>query len=91
MGTGYKGNADHYHSISENLPVMKEKYSYNNGYFGEKGQSKKNNKVRNIFSDDPSATAQKFYDTLAYGGKEEPTYNRASLKTPVQINEIIVK
>ena len=75
MGTGYKGNADHYHSISENLPVMKEKYSYNNGYFGENGQSKKNNKVRNIFSDAPSATAQKFYDTLAYGGKEEPTYN----------------
>ena len=80
MGTGYKGNADHYHSISENLPVMKEKYSYNNGYFGENGQSKKNNKVRNIFSDAPSATAQKFYDTLAYGGKEEPNYNIKTVK-----------
>ena len=40
MGTGYKGNADHYHSISENLPTMKEKYAYNDGYFGEKGQGR---------------------------------------------------
>lgn len=75
LGTGYKGNADHYHSISENLPTMKEKYAYNDGYFGEKGQSKKNNKVRNIKSDDPSATAREFYDTIAYGGKETPTYD----------------
>ncbi len=80
MGTGYKGNADHYHSISENLPAMKEKYSYKDGYFGEKGKSKKNNKVRNIKSDDPLKTAREFYDTLAHGGKESPIFESDGTK-----------
>lgn len=76
MGTGYKGNTSHYHSISENLPKMIEKYSYTNGYFGEKGKGKGNNKVRNIKSDDPSKTAKEFYDTIAHGGIEESTFER---------------
>lgn len=75
MGTGFKGNADHYHSISENLPIMIEKYPYKDGYFGEKGQSKTNNRVRNIKSDDPSSTAREFYDGFTYGGIEKPIYD----------------
>ena len=70
LGTGYKGNADHFYSISENLPLMKQKYIYHNGYFGEKGKNKKNNKVRNYFSENPSVTAREFYDDLAYGVKQ---------------------
>lgn len=76
MGTGYKGGADHYHSISENLPPLKEKYSYNDGYFGDKGNNKKNNKVRHIESSNPSRTAKDFYDSLTHGGKEEPIYDK---------------
>jgi hypothetical protein len=76
MGSGYKGNTDHYHSISENLPPMKEKYFYKDGYFGNKGNNSKNNKVRHIESCDPSKTAKEFYDTLTHGGKEEPIYDK---------------
>lgn len=76
MGGGYKGDTGHYHSISENLFLMKEKFSYNNGYFGERGNNKKNNKVRRIESNDPSKTAKDFYDTLANGGKEEPIFDK---------------
>lgn len=76
MGSGYKGNSDHFHSISENLPSMKDKYSYKGGYFGDKGDNKKNNKVRHIDSDNPSKTAKEFYDTLTHGGKEELIYDK---------------
>ena len=76
MGSGFKGNAGHYHSISENLPVMKEKYPYKNGYFGEIGKNKKNRTIRNIESDNPSKTAKEFYDTLTHGGKEEIIYDK---------------
>ncbi len=73
MGTCYKGNANHYHKITENLPSMKEKYNYHNGLFGESGQSKSRH-IRNIASNDPNQTVQSFYDNLAHGGIEKPLY-----------------
>ena len=75
MGTGYKGNADHYHSITENLSNMKKAYPYSNGYFGTQGDSK-STKVRHIESEDPQKTAKNFYDKFTYGGKEEPIYDK---------------
>jgi len=73
MGTSYKGGADYYHNVSENLGNMKDKYSYKNGFFGEKGDSK-DSSIRHIYSDDPSETAKEFYDDLAYGGVEKTLY-----------------
>ena len=75
MGTGYKGNADHYHSISENLPTLKNEYPYDNGYFGAKGDSS-DSKVRHIESPDPQKCAKEFYDKFTYGGIEEPIFNK---------------
>lgn len=75
MGTGYKGNADHYHSITENLPEMEKAYPYQNGFFGTRGDSKRGS-VRHISSDDPQRTAKEFYDKLTFGGKEGPIYDR---------------
>ena len=66
MGTEYKGNADHYHKITENLDAMKESYPYNNGMFGAHGDSKSNS-IRHITSDDPQKTAKEF----DYYGAEE--------------------
>ena len=74
MGLEYKGNADHYHSLSENLPSLTSQYPLNNGYFGDKGNSN-NNSVRHIASDDPSATALDFYNTIAHGGIESEIYD----------------
>lgn len=79
MGTGYKGNADHYHSIAENLPEMEKSYPYKNGFFGTRGDSKRGS-VRHISSDDPQRTAKEFYDKLTFGGKEGPIYDRQGNK-----------
>ena len=76
MGTYYKGGASHYHSISENVSSLKRKYPYKDGYFGKKGDSSTNAKVRHIESNDPQTTARASYDKAAYGGIEEPIYNK---------------
>ena len=73
MGFEFKGGASHYHKILENLPKLKEKYPYNNGLFGERGQGGTNN-IRNIKSDNPLETAKQFYDDIAYGGIEKTLY-----------------
>ncbi len=75
MGTGYKGDASHHHSVSENLPGMKQEYPYKDGYFGSKGSSS-DSKVRHIESDNPEETAKEFYDKLAHGGIEIPIYDK---------------
>lgn len=80
MGTGFKGNADHFHSVTENIGKMEELYDYHNGLFGERGQSRSET-IRNIASDDPAKTAKEFYDTLAHGGIEkELLYPDGTLK-----------
>lgn len=76
MGTYFKGGAGHYHSISENSAPLKKEYPYKNGYFGEKGRSSTNSKVRYIESSNPEKTAKEFYDKATYGGIEEPIYNK---------------
>ena len=73
MGTGYIGGAGHHHSISENVPALKQSYPYNNGYFGEKGQGRSH--TRNIVSADPVASAKEFFDKAAYGGISIPMAN----------------
>ena len=82
MGHGYKGDTGHQHTIGENLDSVANKFKYNKstGYFGDKGQSSQN-KVRNIVSDNPSASAKEFYDTIAYGGLEKELSNGKGLKT----------
>ena len=71
MGTGFKGGADHYHSVSENLGKLQDKYDPDgDGLFGDRGRGGSAT-IRNIASDDPAQTAKDFYDTLAYGGIEK--------------------
>lgn len=67
MGVSYKGGAERYHSINDNVSKVSQSYDYNNGYFGEPGTG---NKVRIIYSDDPASTGKDFYDKIAYGGIE---------------------
>ena len=54
---------------------MKADYDLHDGLFGERGKGG-SRAVRNIASDDPSATAKEFYDKLAYGGIERPLYKK---------------
>ena len=63
-------------SIRENASTLKTRYPYNNGYFGVKGASKTNSKVRHITSENPQKAAEEFYKKIAYGGIEEPIYNK---------------
>ncbi|MBO4476776.1 MAG: hypothetical protein J5757_00450 [Lachnospiraceae bacterium] len=76
MGWGFKGNASHYHKISENTEALKNEYPFSDGYFGEKGDSKSNPHVRHIASDDPAKTAKAFYDSATYGGLESPLFDK---------------
>ena len=75
MGLSYKGGANHYHSISENVPGLTKDYPLSNGYFGTKGDSK-DNSIRHIESSDPAATAKTFYDKASHGGIEEDILDR---------------
>lgn len=84
MGTSYKGGADHYHSISENIPALKGEYPYHDGYFGTKGDSSTNSRIRHIQSPNPKETAKEFYDKLTHGGVEEPIYDK---KTGIEIGK----
>ena len=65
MGVSYKGGAQSYRSVSNNIPFVSLSYDYNDGYFGEPGTG---NKVRIIYSDNPISTGKDFYDKIAYGG-----------------------
>ncbi len=69
MGTGYKGNSKYYRSIGQNVLIASSKYAYSNGRFGVSsphgGAS-----TRNISSPDNLATANDFYNKIAFGGKE---------------------
>ncbi len=70
MGLSYKGGADHYHSIGENVSSLSKDYPLSNGFFGVKGNSN-DNSIRHIVSSDPATTAKDFYDKAAHGGIEE--------------------
>ncbi len=87
MGHGYKGDAGHHHSITENLPTLSASYKYNNGYFGEKGQGR--NFVRNIVSDDPLKASKDFYEKAAYGGIEHEMSNGKGLYTKMSDGSVL--
>ena len=81
MGHGeYKGGAEHYHSIGENLANLRRNYDYEGGYFGEQSPGHDVDK-RIIASNDPLATARDFYDTGAYGGIERELDNGKGVRT----------
>ena len=66
-----------FRSIGENVSELKRDFAYEEGYFGKKGKSSTNSRVRNIESSDPKTTAKIFYDKIAFGGKESNIYNRS--------------
>lgn len=76
----YKGGADHYHSVSENLAALEEKFDYGGGYFGSQSPGHSVDR-RLIASSDPLATARDFYDTGTYGGIESTLDNGKGLRT----------
>ena len=49
MGVSYKGGAQSYHGIIDNLNGLKSSFKYQNGYFGDKGTS---SRVRVIYGND---------------------------------------
>lgn len=81
LGHGnYKGGAEHYHSITENLAALKDKYEYEDGYFGEQSPGHNADK-RIIASNNPLMTAEDFYDTGAHGGIERMLDNGKGVRT----------
>lgn len=83
---GFKGGADHHHSIGENLDDVKSHYPYEDGYFGdEAGEPEK----RHLYSDDPIATAHDFYDRAGYGGIEEPLPNGKGVRSTLADGTVI--
>lgn len=88
MGTGFKGNSTYYRSIGQNILPASSKFPYHNGRFGENSPSTGNH-TRNIRSSDPLQTAQDFYDTIAYGGKESSYDNGARKITQMADGTII--
>lgn len=71
----YKGGADHYHSISENISSVASDYNLHDGLFGDRGKGS-SRKIRNISSDNPAVTAKDFYDKIAYGGIEQQLFKK---------------
>ena len=57
MGVSYKGGSTSYHSIADNVKNTADTYKFQNGYFGEPGNS---NRVRVIYSNDPAVTGKDF-------------------------------
>ena len=88
MGTCYKGGATSYHSIKDNIPSTSNSYTYNNGYFGEKGKAKKDF-YSQIETSNPIEESKKFYDTIAYGGIEKPMSNGKGYITELKDGTII--
>ena len=70
MGTTYKGNAQYFRSIGQNIMVTSNKYGFNNGFFG-KNSKHGSDRIRNIFSTNNLSTAYDFYDKIACGGIEK--------------------
>ncbi len=87
MGTGYKGGASYYHNISENMSALQSAYSYSNGYFGTPGRG--GVYTRNISSDNPSETANNFYNIAAHGGIEHSMENGKGVTTKMADGTVI--
>lgn len=90
MGTCYKGRATYFRSIGQNVMIASQSYKYVNGYFGDVSAST-GNRTRNIVSSDNLATANDFYNKIAYGGTEI-SRNNGNLKiTTMSDGTIITK
>lgn len=85
MGTCYKGGADHYYKITENIESVAAVYKFHNGLFGDRGKGRYS-WIRNIASDDPQATAKDFFERLAHGGKEKPLYYKDGTEKGKSVN-----
>ena len=75
MGKGVHGGfakthgADPRHNLTDNLPELKKHFKTTpEGYFGTEGSS---TNVRRIASDDPLATAKKFFKIATKGGERD--------------------
>lgn len=88
MGAGYKGNVRHYHSVGENLSKIKSCFLYNNGFFGISGDGGKDYS-RHIVSENPLATAYKFYNLLSEGGIESKMRNDKGIFTKMKDGTVI--
>lgn len=69
LGTYYKGNANYYRSIGQNIMITSQSYKYSNGYFGD-NSIHGNIHTRNIVSENALFSANDFYNKLAYGSTE---------------------
>ncbi|MGN1394569.1 MAG: hypothetical protein ACI4V7_11175 [Succinivibrionaceae bacterium] len=87
MGTGFKGGATNYHSFSDNLAKITNKYRLVNGFFGEKGRKFG---VRVIYACNPIEESKKFYEKLAYGGIENNIPGNKGVSTRLSDGTIIV-
>lgn len=89
MGTGiYKGGSFHHHSIKENLPNLKLKYPFSNGYFGNRGDSTKE-RTRHIESDNPISTSTDFYNKLTHGAIEKRLPNEKGTVAKLEDGTIV--
>lgn len=88
MGTGYKNNTTHYHTLLENIPSVSSKYMIDNGYFGIPGNGRKGFS-RNYVSDNPLANATEFYNYIANGGIEVMMPNNRGFFTKMKDGTII--
>ncbi len=88
MGLGFKGDTGHHHTIAENINSLKSNYGFNNGYFGEQGQSR-HISTRNIKSDNPIKDSKDFYDKITHGGIENKLPNGKGYMTEMSDGSII--
>lgn len=68
--------------------IVSQSYKYINGYFGDVSPSTEN-KTRNIVSSDNLATANYFYNKIAYGGTEI-SRNNGNLKNTTMSDGTII-
>lgn len=66
MGSSLIGNADHHHSLCENIPEVDKSFERFGNHYGT--SHNKSTFVYEIFCKDPQRKAKQFFDKIAYGG-----------------------
>lgn len=66
MGSSYIGNADHHHSLKENIPTLDKFFVRSFNHYGT--SHNKSTKVFEIQSKNQFKTAETFFNLIAYGG-----------------------
>ena len=81
MGCGdYSYGAEWFHSLDDNLEALKEKYVFENGYFGERSKGHSEDR-RIIISKNPLETALDFYKIATQGGIPSELENGKGIRT----------